>query len=151
MNHEESFLAKQPTGLSLCRIRKEFRRESKIPWIYTESPDQRWLINRTIATCKYRPDAWGVVSDYPVNGYRASVWVDNFGCSRDLIGVFDYCENLSESIKKLGQYAQMAASRIWELSEDLDIPLAEHAEVIFSAMIQHKGVQIKEVASEGQK
>ena len=134
------------------RIKNHFKRDED--YFYTENPKPEWLINRVIAICKYRPDALGIVYDYPdqQDGISVSVDIDDIGYCGDRIGTFNYCssmESLKEAFCKIkdysgNDYSEMAASQIWELSEKLSIPLGKYAAIVFERMINRKGVKCLE-------
>ena len=136
----------------------------KDDWLYTEpkchytdgfrawgAEDRaKFLINRVIATYKFAPNKIGLIYENPEgDGYSVSVDVDDLGYCGDRIGTFNYCEDIQASLAMLESvktiqginvnYRQEAAAQIWELSERLEIPLGEFAEVVFSSMIRKEG------------
>ena len=134
-------------GLGLRRVKSHFKSDED--WIYSEVSHPEWVINRVLAICKWRPLSLGLIGDFPCEAsqnvirqdYKVAVWDDNIGYCGDLIGEFNYCRDLGSIFAELGEYAPIAATQIWEISERLSIPLADYAPTIFSQMICRIGVK----------
>lgn len=131
--------------LKLSRIKSHFKRDQD--WIYTEVNHPEWIINRVIAICKFRPLAYRLIGDFPVEenpriSYKVPTWEDNIGYCGDELGSYCCCSDLPAALDSLGEYSSVAAKQIWELSERLQIPLGQYAEVVFSRMIEAEGVKV---------
>lgn len=144
------WVLKKAKQIGLNRIKQHFAVDNRQSWVYSEVNHPEWIINRVIAICRYRPDALGLIADFPCSvpdgahrkDFKVAIWDDNLGYCGDLMGEFDYCSDVKAELERLDEYSSVAASEIWRLSESLGIPLGEYASVVFEKMIGADGVKV---------